>query len=279
VSRRACVCATILSVLVALRAVAIGVMSTDGEGCPTIADHEKFGDEMNRGNFAYQYPAHCVDLPQGTRVGEPLESKTAQFGGKLTKFVLVEVAGKGKYWTLASWVEVRPGSGAIGPNPIVVSKSGAWFARLLRDRFGRTIPIHGHGYPVDEIACLPRDITNFQVSAQTTGSVFSVEGSLRLAALPAPFKVFDGAKGRAYMLELQAYLFDRGGRVTWQQQGFPEGDAWVSASGGTVRFRLIGASAGATSGSELVVLAAGDPILSEVSETCVILGAKSVQLP
>ncbi len=99
-------------------ASALGVLTTNGSGCPSISDHHRFMSEMDKGNYAYRYPSQCVDLPRGTRVGNPIEKKRDRFGKGTTEFILVEIAGKGKYWTLASWVKVTPGGfGALRGAP------------------------------------------------------------------------------------------------------------------------------------------------------------------
>ena len=262
-------------------AYSVGILTTEGSGCPAISDHQRFMAEIEKGNFTYQYPSRCVKLSRGTRVGDPVERKRARFGNGTTEFILVEVQGKGKYWTLASWVKVTPSSKSesLGTHPTTLKTSEVWFAKELRGKFREAIPIHGSNYAFDRIACLPRDITNFDVSATSSGTALSVGGSLQLAALPAPFKVIDGAQGPRYMLHLQAYLFSPDGRLIWQQEGFPQGNAWVKAAGDSVSFRLIDNFRGSLAGSELIIVAAGDPILSEVSETRTILGLKKLKLP
>ena len=257
---------------------AVGILTTDGSGCPAISDHQKFMDEIEKGNYAYRYPSRCVDLPSGTRVSNPIEKKQGRFGKESTDFILVEVAGKGRYWTLASWVKQSGSSGPLGAHPSTLRVSGVGFAKELRRLFRDSIPIHGSNYAFDRIACLPRDITTFDVSAGKSGPALSVEGSLKLSGLPAPFKVIDGARGARYMLHLQAYLFSPEGRLVWEQQGFPRGNAWVKASGDSVTFQLIDSYGGRLAGYELLIVAAGDPILSEVSETRTILGIKKLRL-
>ncbi len=260
---------------------AVGILTTDGSGCPAISDHQRFLAEIEKGNFAYQYPSRCVKLPRGTRVGDPIERKRDHFGKGTTEFILVEVQGKGRHWTLASWVKVQSSGKpeSLGAHPATLKASGVWFAKELRGRFRESIPIHGSAYAFDRIACLPRDITSFDVSATSSGAALSVEGALKLSALPSPFKVINGAQGPRYMLHLQAYLFSPEGRLVWQQEGFPQGNAWVNASGDSVNFRLIDSFKGSLASHELIIIAAGDPILSEVSETRTILGLKKLRLP
>lgn len=164
-----------------------------------------------------------------------------------------------------------------------LATSKLWYAPILRAHFPSKIPIHGWEYPISEIPCLPADITKFDVSAGTTTALnvraFQVRGSITLGPVPAPFEVVDGAQGRRYMLHLQAYLFSPGGKLVWSQQGFPAGGAWMRGSGDSANFTLIDSYQGSTSGYELIVLAAGDPIFSSSSETRVILGAKRLVLP
>ena len=157
-----------------------------------------------------------------------------------------------------------------------VRSSGEWYAEVLKDRFPSGVPIHGWTHALDELP-VHRDITRFDFSAQQTRlagvDALRIDGSISLGALADPFEAFDGAQGPRYMLHLQAYLFSPSGRLVWQQQGFPAGDAWVDGAGGTVRFTLVGAYSGARTGHELIVIAAGDPILSSLTEMRVLLGA------
>lgn len=163
-----------------------------------------------------------------------------------------------------------------------LATSGLWFGPILRARFPDNIPIHGWEYPISEIPCLPSDITKFSLTAGTTTAfgvrAFAVRGSVLLGAIPSPFEVFDGAQGRRYMLHLQAYLFSPGGKLVWTQQGFPSSGAWVHVSGASADFTLIDSYQGPIQGHELIVLAAGDPVLSSSSESRVILGVKRVVL-
>lgn len=271
----------LLALTASFPAHAVGILTTDGMGCPSISDHQRFLDEIEKGNFAYRYPAYCVELPLGTRVSEPLEHRRDRYGDQTAEFVWVEVAAEGRYWTLASWIEVRPSgsSDALGAHPTTLKASGVWFANELRSRFQGTVPIHGSDYAFDRIACLPRDITTFHVTAEMSESALVVAGSLRVSSLPVPFEAIKNAQGARYMLHLEAYLFSPAGKLVWEQHGFPQGDAWVNSDGDSVNFRLIGSFAGGVDGHELLILAAGDPILSEVSESRVILGAKKVRLP
>lgn len=163
-----------------------------------------------------------------------------------------------------------------------VSSSTVWYAPLLKSHFPDGIPIHGITYPLVSLPCLPRDIIKFNVTAGKTdiglGEAFQVTGTLKISEIIAPFSIFDGAQGKRYMLFLQAYLFSSNGILVWQQQGFPARNSWVSASGDSVEFRLINALNKSTSGSTLIIVAAGDPILSDFDETRVILGAYKINL-
>lgn len=154
-----------------------------------------------------------------------------------------------------------------------------WYGPVLRGHFSTTIPIHGWDYPLSELPCLPQDITTFDVSATVAGGAFQVRGAITLGKVATPYSVLDGAQGERYMLHLQAYLFSPNGRLVWQQQGFPAGGAWVEAGGDSASFVLIDSYSGSASGHELIVLAAGDPIFSDSSETRVVLGAKRLVLP
>lgn len=256
------------------------VATTDASACPSIADHQRFLNEIAAGNYSYRYPSSCVELAQGgRRYAGPFETREAPYGSKTTRFVLIEVPSRGRLWTLDSWVEEV--KGGVSPVPVVAFLGGSrlWYAKPLRSRFGGTITFHGLGYDVDRMPCLPADITKFDVRASSRNTVLAVSGSLTLGRIPSPFKVIDGAQGRRYMLLLQAYLFSSNGVLVWEQEGFPQGDAWVEARGDSVSFSLQGRYSGRTSGYELWLLAAGDPLLSSTTETRVILGAKRVVLP
>jgi len=163
-----------------------------------------------------------------------------------------------------------------------VATTKLWYGPILRTHFPTVIPIHGWEYPIDQLPCHSTDITKFNMSATTTriyGSpALKVSGSLTLGSITSPFEVLDGAQGKKYMLHLQAYLFSPSGKIVWQQKGFPTGNSWVKANGGSVDFTLINSYAGSTDGYLLIVLAAGDPIFSSNSEIRVILGAKRITL-
>jgi len=159
-----------------------------------------------------------------------------------------------------------------------VETTNLWYGPLLRNHFPKTIPIHGWDYPISELPCHSKDITQFNLTATATSTAFQVSGSVTLGSLISPFTVMDGAHGKKYMLHLQAYLFSPTGRIVWQQKGFPIGDAWVKAEGSIVEFTLINSYSGSTSGYELIVLAAGDPIFSSNPEIRVVLGMKRIIL-
>jgi len=163
-----------------------------------------------------------------------------------------------------------------------VSSSKVWYASLLKGYFPNGLSIHGINYSLNSLPCLPKDITKFNITAGKTdigfGSAFEVKGSLKLGKIMEPFSVMDGAKGKKYMLLLQAYLFSASGQILWQQQGFPIGNSWVSADGGSAEFRLINAFSGSTRGCVLLIIAAGDPVMSDYDEWRVIIGVKRINL-
>lgn len=163
-----------------------------------------------------------------------------------------------------------------------VSTSKIWYASLLKKYFPHGISIHGINYPLDTIPCLPKDITKFNITAEKVniglGPALQIKGTLKLGKIEEPFSVIDGAKGKAYMLHFQAYLFSPIGIIIWQQKGFPIGDSWVSAAGDQVEFRLINAFNRSTNRCVLLIIAAGDPILSDYDEMRVILGVKKINL-
>jgi hypothetical protein len=137
-------------------------------------------------------------------------------------------------------------------------------------------------YQLGELPCLPVDITRFNITAQRKdiglGPAFAIEGSLNVSAIPSPFRAFDGAKGKKYALHLNGYLISPDGRVVWEQDGSPRGSVWVNAEGDSVNFILINAYREPIKGYHLFVFASGDPILSDFSETRVVLGAKKIVL-
>ncbi len=164
-----------------------------------------------------------------------------------------------------------------------VADSSAWYAKKLLALFPPdAIPIYGMTFAADELLCIPTDLASFKASASTTdiglGSAFAVRGSVSLRRLPPPFRVFDGAMGKRYMLHLQAYLIAPSGRVVWSQKGFPQGEAWVKAEGAQANFLLINAYSGPTADHTVLILAAGDPVFSDFPETQVLLAANRVLL-
>jgi len=164
----------------------------------------------------------------------------------------------------------------------IVSSPNVWYASLLKRYFPDGLSIHGTNYSLNSLPCLPKDITRFNITAGKTdiglGSALEVKGSLKLGNITEPFSVIDGTKGKKYMLLLQAYLFSQRGKILWQQQGFPIGDSWVLATGDTVDFRLINSFSGSTNGCVLLIIAAGDPVVSDYDEWRVILGVKRINL-
>jgi hypothetical protein len=151
------------------------------------------------------------------------------------------------------------------------------YARILRSHFPQAMPIHGVEYRIAELPAVSKEIAFFQVKASSRGGALSVSGSVTLAPIPKPFEVTDSANGRRYMLHLQAYLFAPDGQLIWTQWGFPE-DAWVSSDGGRREFVLIDSFHGSLHGCELIIIAAGDPVFSDSSETRVLLGLRRMRL-
>lgn len=159
-----------------------------------------------------------------------------------------------------------------------LSSSDVWYAGPLRQVFPTAIPIHSATYAPSDLPVHPTDITTFDVTTEATGGALSVTGTVRLGAVEDPFVVIDGAQGHKYMLFLQAFLVSPNGRVVWKQNGFPQGGAWVSASGDSKSFILINSYRGPTSGYTLWILAAGDPIFSDEPDIRAVIGAKRIQL-
>jgi len=158
-----------------------------------------------------------------------------------------------------------------------VADSDVWFAKLLRSKFGKSVTFDDRDFKLRSLACLPIDITTFQLSPKRTAHAFALNGKLKVKALPKGYSVLNPRKPK-YMLILQGYLFSPTGKLVWAQNGYPKGSAWIGESGGTVSFILVDEYSGLTKGYELVVFVAGDPILGEGGETPVLLGAKRITL-
>jgi len=185
--------------------------------------------------------------------------------------------------------ETPKSTGAVRPKPPIpaaqteeragytVADSPVWYATTLLALFPEAIPLHGVTYAARELPCVPVDLTSFSGSASTTdigfGPALVVQGSVSLRPLPPPFRVLDGGMGKRYMLHLQAYLIAPSGRVVWSQEGFPQGGPWVSAEGAQANFTLIDAYSGPTARHTVLIVAAGDPVLSALAKTGVLLGA------
>lgn len=256
-----------------------GRMRTDGSACPSIADHQRFVRELEKGNFTYRYPDQCVALPPGTRVAGPLQRKTAEFGKSTGEFVLIELEGGRTLWTLASWVDFDQGSTVrTGPSPVALSEATVWFAREIRRRFGDEMPLSGTPIPLREVACLPVDITRFVVTPAATGGVLILEGELIIGALPSGFSAFDGAQGRRYMVQIEAFLFSPTGELVWQQTGYPVGGAWIDAGGQSVLLRIVNPAPSTLPGHDLLLIAIGNPIRSDLGVAQAVLGGKRVSL-
>ena len=147
-----------------------------------------------------------------------------------------------------------------------LASSNLWYARILRNRFPTSIPIHGWNYPINELPCLPNEITKFDVTTGMTTFLgicaVQIQRSVSLDAVPSPFEIYDGVDGQQYMILLQAYMFSADGKLIWEQQGYPQDSAWDPASGATKSFILINSFTGSLNISELIIVACGDPLLS-----------------
>ena len=248
------------------------VSTNDSMACPSISQITQF-------TKTFRTPSSCIEFPTGRTFKGPFDEKMGGWFDSQRKFYLIEVPGRGRMWTPAVWSKIVASGHKTPGLPDSVSKSPLWFARLLRDRFPNGVPLHGITYPLEDLLCHSSDITKFEVSASRQGGGFAVEGSVSLGSIRAPFHVLDRAQGKKYMLLLQAYLFSPSGELVWSQNGFPIGDAWVKSTGDLASFRLINTLPTGSNGKELVVVAAGDPVLSKISETRVLLGAKRIELP
>ena len=118
------------ALLLPLSASTDGVTTNDAGLCPTIADHQKFINEINKGNFTYRNP-RCVTVDPGTRFKGPFERKVARYGSKRTTFVLIEVPGRGRLWTLAFWVKID--EGASSSRQRTPAKIDPFVARTLQE--------------------------------------------------------------------------------------------------------------------------------------------------
>ena len=141
----------------------------------------------------------------------------------------------------------------------------------LKENFPDGVFIHGAKCSDS----LPDGIAKFDIKAGKVdsgeGPAFMVQGKVSLGSIPAPFSVSEGEKGKKYMIYLQAYIISSDGRVLWQQGGFPIINTWVEAGGGVADLVLVDSFDGLTEGSQLILLAAGDPITGG-KETRVLIG-------
>ena len=168
----------------------------------------------------------------------------------------------------------------------LVSNSDVWYASEIRQVFPEGIELLNWNYPLDELPCLPLDISTFSFESNRNLDfgdefpAFEIVGSLTIDAIPAPFVVYDGAMGEKYLLNFNAFLISPQGEIVWSQDGFPrQEDAWVSSEGSTCEFQLIGAYDGPIDNHRVLVIVSGDPIHSPVSwETRVILGVGEKEL-
>ena len=160
-----------------------------------------------------------------------------------------------------------------------VSTSQVWFGKARRAWFPERVPIHGEAVPTTRVRCSTKDISHFESKAGKAdigfGPAFQIEGTVELNALPSELSVMNGSKGKQFMLLLQGYLFSPKGGLLWSQQGNPQGSSWVSESGSSSSFTIIGEYSGSVKGCTAAILAIGNPVLTEgTSETRVILGMK-----
>lgn len=103
-------------VLCVLSASADGVIS-DGNICPTIADHHKWVQEIGKGNVTYENP-NCTNLVE-TRFKGPFQRKKGPFGSATTEYLLVEVRGHGRQWIPSHWVEMDKAPSTKKVDPVV----------------------------------------------------------------------------------------------------------------------------------------------------------------
>ncbi len=150
----------------------------------------------------------------------------------------------------------------------------AEYAELIPSK----LAFSGVSYSSGELTCLPGDITTFEVETKLIdiglGKSFRVDGAVTMGKMPAQYKAFNGK----YTLYLKAYVISRNGDIVWEQGGFPQGEVQVNISGGERKFSLINQLKGSLWRARVVVVAAGDPILSDEGGVGpVILGAAVVR--
>lgn len=153
----------------------------------------------------------------------------------------------------------------------VTSSSSVWYASLLDEYFHSEVFLHDVKYS----AYLSKDITNFDVSADKVnigfGPALQVKGTVKLGKIPLSYKVLN----RKYMLFLHAFLFSPNGKLLWEQRGSPKSNSWINANGDSVNFTLINKFAGSIDGTTLLIIAGGDPIISD-KDVRAILGLKKI---
>ena len=170
----------------------------------------------------------------------------------------------------------------VSTDSYFVFNSDVWYAHELRQLFPEGIELNYWTYPLNELPCLPVDISVISFSAiyNTDYSVLEVVGSISLEAIPEPFIVYDGANGQKYLISIYTILVSPQGEIVWSQDGYPtQEDAWVESEGCTCEFHLIGSYNGLIENHRVLVILSGDPIhVPDSDETRVILGVGEIRM-
>ncbi len=169
----------------------------------------------------------------------------------------------------------------VSADSYIVSNSDVWYAHDLRQLFPEGVELHGWTYPLDELPCLPVDISSYDIALNYNNnqSVLEIVGTITIEAIPAPFIVYDGAMGEKYLLRFSAFLISPQNEIVWSQDGYPSGEAWVDSKGSTCDFYLVGSYSGSTEDHHVLVVAYGDPIhVPDFWETIVLLGVAETAL-
>jgi len=165
-------------------------------------------------------------------------------------------------------------------SPLNLRNSKVWYASNLLKLFPSHLSACGQSRPIDDIAVMAVDITKFHFSTsmmyQDMLPLLSVNGKVKIAAVPLPMRLKKNNNSRQYNLFLEAFLIASDGRVV--DISSAEAGAALSARGGTARFSFkIGKGYYFEKGARLLVMASGSPIASNYPESsCVLLGAKKI---
>lgn len=166
-----------------------------------------------------------------------------------------------------------------------ISTSKIWYASLLKKYFPSGIIIlrAGGRIKLQNLPCLPKDITKFNVVAEKVniglGQAFQIKGILKLDKIVSPFyKFFRYSKKKEYLLILKAFIFSSNNEILWQQKGYAIGSSYVYADGDEIEFKLINSLKYSIKGCTLLIMAIGEIVMSDFEESKTILGVKKINL-